>query len=333
MLTGLPCLDDWTREVDILSLFVHPSRMTLGLVRTNKKEPIMTIVVSTPTGNIGRRITEKLLDAKSDVTILARSPEKVADLAARGAKVRQGSLEDADFVARATEGASTLFWLTPPNMVSDDVRAFQLRLGKNAAAAIKKNGIGRVVNLSSVGAQHASGVGLVTGLHHVERAIDEVAANVTHLRAGYFMENLLHSADTIKSVGSIFAPLPADLPFSMVATHDIGDVAAARILDESWRGRTYVGVHGPEDLSLAKAAAILSEALGKPIAYVQVPPSAVADALKKLGVSASMIDGFLEMYAGFASGLGKAAEPRTAATTTPTSLASFAREVLKPLVS
>ena len=62
----------------------------------------MSIVITTPTGHIGSKLAEKLLDAGAEVTLLARNPDKVAGFAARGAKVAQGSLEDEAFVVAAT---------------------------------------------------------------------------------------------------------------------------------------------------------------------------------------------------------------------------------------
>ena len=58
----------------------------------------MKITVTTPTGNIGRVLTEKLLASDAELTLIARSAEKVADFAQRGARVIQGSLADAGLV-------------------------------------------------------------------------------------------------------------------------------------------------------------------------------------------------------------------------------------------
>ena len=54
----------------------------------------MKIAVTTPTGHIGSKLANILLDRKSDVTLIARHPEKVKDLASRGAKVIAGEHSD-----------------------------------------------------------------------------------------------------------------------------------------------------------------------------------------------------------------------------------------------
>ena len=53
----------------------------------------MKIAVTTPTGHIGSKLANILLDCKSDVTLIARHPEKVKDLASRGAKVIAGDAQ------------------------------------------------------------------------------------------------------------------------------------------------------------------------------------------------------------------------------------------------
>src|SRR5260370_42534511 len=74
----------------------------------------MSIVINTPTSNIGRALAARLLDAGEIVTVLSRDRKKVDDLAKRGARVVEGSFEEPALLAKALEGAGALFWLTPP---------------------------------------------------------------------------------------------------------------------------------------------------------------------------------------------------------------------------
>lgn len=53
-----------------------------------------------------------------------------------------------------------------------------------------------------------------------------------------------------------------DYALPWVDPRDIGDIAAARLLSTGWSGRQVQAVHGPEDLTLAQAAEIISEANG-----------------------------------------------------------------------
>jgi uncharacterized protein YbjT (DUF2867 family) len=292
----------------------------------------MSIVITAPTGNIGSKLTEKLLDAGADVTLLARHPDKLSAQVARGAKVAQGSQEDEAFVLAATRGASALFWLTPPNFATPDFRAYQRKMGAIVAKAITVNKIPRVVHLSSIGAQLGHGVGPVNGLHDIEKAIDAVATNVTHLRPGGFMENVLMSLDTIKTAGAMFMPVSGGAKTPMVATRDIAEAAAKLLLDGSWTGKRAVTLYGPEELGFATVATILTEVLGKPVSFVQVTPDQARQAMLGKGLTPDMVSQYVEMYDAFDTGRivqGLPAKPDLRGTTT---FKEFARTVIKPLV-
>ena len=293
----------------------------------------MKVAIVTPTGNIGSKLAPRLLDAGANLILLCRDAKKVSALTARGAKAEVGDLNDGDYVARATQGADALFWVTPPDFSTPDLYAFQAALGRNAAVAVKKNGIKRVVNLSSMGAQVQSGTGPIAGLHRVEALLNETGASVTHLRAAYFMENYLFSVDTIRAAGSVFLPVRGNTRTPMVATQDIAEVAARQLQDDSWTGTRVRGVHGPQDLTFDEAAGILSETLGRPVHHVSVSADQAREALLGMGASPEMAGKYVEMYQSFDNGTLNVAEPRTPETTTPTTLADFGRVVMKPLLS
>ncbi len=293
----------------------------------------MRIAVTTPTGNIGKAVTSHLLDAGVEVTLLARYPEKVKEFSTRGAKVVQGSLDDRDDVIKATQGVNALFWLTPPDYHSTDLRAHYNRIGQAGAAAIRANRIPRVVHLSGAGAHIASGTGPVPGLHDAERRLDDVVAHITHLRPFYFFENYLWQLGPIKKLGRVFLPVSGTTRIAMVATRDIARAAAQHLLDSSWSGRTVKGLHGPADLSFDEAAAAIGEGLERPVTHVQVPEDQTRQALRAMGLSEHVTELVLELYRAIESGLLRPAEPRTAETTTSTTLEQFAWDVLKPLAS
>lgn len=292
----------------------------------------MKFAVTTPSGNVGSTVATHLLDAGAEVILLARDPAKLHRFAERGARILQGTQEDPAFVVEATRGVDALFWVTPPSPASPDVRAFQSRVGRAGAHAISKNHIPRVVNLSSIGAHLAEGVGPVSGLHDVEELLNEVVQNITHLRPAMFYENYLWQVDAIRNAASVYMPIPGDVRCPMIASRDVGAVAAERLLNTTWSGHSIRSLHGPADLSFDEAAAEISIGLGRRIRHVQVPEEAVRRALLASGMGESMVELILEMYRAVASGIMQAHEVRTSETTTPTTLLEFARDVLAPLV-
>src|SRR5262245_60706279 len=111
----------------------------------------MSIVITTPTGNIGSQTLKQLLNVGADVSVIVRRPEKLADSVRSRVKVHQGSLADAAFVTKAFEGARAVLWLTPADLTHPDAAAYHSEMGRIAATAIKQNKVPYIVNLSSAG--------------------------------------------------------------------------------------------------------------------------------------------------------------------------------------
>ncbi|MDC0713291.1 NmrA family NAD(P)-binding protein [Stigmatella sp. ncwal1] len=302
------------------------------LVASFLSENAMSIVINTPNGTIGRGLAEKLLAAGKSLTVISRSPDKVAVLAKRGARVVEGSIDEQPVLERALAGAEALFWLTPP-AARPDYHAWAVQAARAAAQSVKAHGVGRVVVLSSVGAQSGPGTGPVGVMKEVEAAFLAVSPNVTVMRPGFFMENLLRNLDTIAKAGAIFQPFPAAKRVPMVASEDIAAKAAEVFLDAAWKGHRYLGVHGPQDLSHLEVAEILSRELGQPVRYTEVTLEQARQGMLGAGMPGFLADLLLEMYQAIPEGRMDAAEPRTAETTTPTTLAHFAQEVLRPKVA
>jgi len=293
----------------------------------------MRIVISTPTGNIGRAATERLLDEDIDLVIVHRDPHKVEGFEARGATVHQSSLDDDSSLRRATEGADALLWVTPLDPRATALRQAQNDFGVAGAAAIRANEIPRVVNVSSIGAQHDEGTGPPAGLHDVEEMFDATGAAVCHLRPAYFFENYIPQAQVIQAMGGIMLPIDADVSTPMIATADIAAAAVDRLLDDSWSSSSILGLHGPCDLTFEDAAEEISDGIGRRVTHSQVDQMQARMGLSMLGLSASVIDALLELYHAIETGHLAAAEERTDETTTPTTLAEWAAEYMAPLLS
>lgn len=292
----------------------------------------MSIVINTPTSNIGSALAVRLLDAGESVTVLSRDKKKVDQLARRGARVIEGSFEEPALLAEALEGGESLFWLTPPP-ARPDYYDWAVRCAKQAAGAARKAGVHRAVVLSSAGAHSGPGTGPVGPAREMENAFEAALPAVVSLRPGIFMENFLQSRDMIAKAGQIFLPIPGGKRWPLVATADIADKAAAWLLDRSWTGHHRVGVHGPKDLSAEEATAIISAELGKPVKCVEASPEQARGAMSSMGMPDFLVEIILEMYGAYRDGRMDPAEPRTPDTTTPTTLAEFARTKLVPAIN
>ncbi len=288
-----------------------------------------TILVTTPTGHIGSRVVSQLLDAGASVRVFVRDPARLpVDMRGR-VDARTGTLEDTAALTDALRGVDVAFLLVPPNMTADDWPAFYRQIGHNMADASRAAGLRRAVLLSSLGA-HRPDLGPVTALGQVEEILKPVIPDLAILRPGYFFENTFAALGTVPQTGSIFGAQPGDLAFPQVATQDIGDVAARWLLDASWSGHPVIGIHGPRDLSLEEQARLIGEAVGREVRYVEVPPDTIAEAMRGMGMSPSVVASYREMITGYAASRYERPEARTPETTTPTEFADWARAALRP---
>ncbi|MER9648677.1 NmrA family NAD(P)-binding protein [Mesorhizobium sp. M0199] len=147
-----------------------------------------------------------------------------------------------------------------------------------------------------------------------------------------FMDNILRQAEAIKNQSMFFSPIDGDRKLPTCATRDIAAVAARLLLDPSWSGQDHVAVLGPEDMSFNEMAQIMSEVLGKPVRYQQIPFEAYKARFIAFGMSEAMAQGMTDMAAAKNNGLDNA-EPRTPENTTPTSFRQWSEEVLKPVLN
>lgn len=290
----------------------------------------MSIVVTTPTGHIGRVVAERLLEAGESVTLIVRDPSKVQALSDRGARVKIGSHADAKLLIEATKDAEALFVLVPPDFGTQDIRASYRPFGEAAAEAILKNQIPFVVHLSSVGAELAEGNGPVAGLHVTEGLLGEAAKNLVLLRPAYFMENTLGQIAPILQAGALFTAFRGETRFPMIATRDIGERAAQLLGRRDARGTSIVELQGAGELGYDDVARILSGVLSRPLSHVTVAKAPFIESLTGMGISRVLAESFFELSEGVESGRIRFHEPRGPQNTTPTTYDTFAKEVFAP---
>jgi uncharacterized protein YbjT (DUF2867 family) len=258
-------------------------------------------VIAGVSGHVGSVAANELLARKKGVKVVVRDAAKGAPWAKKGAEVAVGRLEDAEFLAGALKGAEGFFVLLPPNFGASDFYGDQRKTSDAIAAAVKKSGVPHVVLLSSVGADLSSGNGPIRGLNYLENALRATGVTLSAIRAGYFQENVGNSLAPARQAG-IFPNFmaSADAPVPMIATKDIGMLAAQLLADKSGKSEN-VDLHGPA-YSIRQVAEKLGAALKKPLKIVDIPPAGWVDAMKQGGIPQNIAEVFAEMYAGFASG-------------------------------
>ncbi len=285
------------------------------------------VVVTGATGNVGKELAEGLLARGVRVRAVGRSADRMASLVATGAEAAIGSVEDGAFLGQAFRGADAVFAMIPPNYAAPDFRAYQRSVVAAFASGLRAAGVPRVVTLSSVGADQPGGNGPVAGLHDLEQAVAGITAlHAVHVRAGFFMENHLQSIGLIKSAGINGSPLKADLPIAMIATKDIAAFALGFLADTTFTGQTTREAHAALPCTMAEATAILGAAIGKPdLPYVEFSYEDARKAMVHAGLTDDMAGLYVEMYQALNDGRMKTLEPFSAANSTPTTVAEFAK--------
>jgi uncharacterized protein YbjT (DUF2867 family) len=289
------------------------------------------IVITTPTGNIGKQVLADVLKSSESVRVIVRDASKLDAESRQRVEVIEGSHGDLATVNRAFEGAESVFWVVPPDMQASDVTAAYVDFTKPAAEAFKTQGVRRVVGVSALGRGWPKPAGLVSASLAMDDLIASTGVSYRALTNPSFMENLINQAGAIKNQGMFFSPLVGDRKFPIASTRDIATTATKLLLDKSWSGVGQRAVLGPEDLSFNDMAQILSEVLGKPVKFQQIPMEAFKQRLAGFGASAAIQQAYVEMFIAKNEGMDNA-EPRTTDNTTPTSFRQWAEEVLKPIV-
>ena len=278
------------------------------------------ITVMGATGQVGRRITQSLLEAGEQVRAIGCNPGALAALAAAGAETWAGDAAEAEFLTHAFLGADAVHTLLPYDPTSADFRAEQQRLGEAIVAAVEGAGVRRVVALSSIGADVPAGTGFIASLHDQEQRLRRLTGiDLLFLRPGMFFESITAAGDAARAFGVNADAVAPDMPVAMIATRDVAEVAARMLVARNWSGVQVRELHGPCDLTYTEATSILGAAIGLPdLQYLRLPDTEMVDALVQAGFSPGCAALHVEMGRALSERTITPLAARSAETTTPT---------------
>lgn len=292
------------------------------------------IVITTPTGQIGRQVLASLLGGGEKVRVIARDPTDLPASVREDLDIVVGSHGDTAVVDKAFAGADAVFWLTPPDPLAPSVEAAFVEFTRPAAEAFRRHDVGRVVGVSALGrgTPWAGQAGYVTGSLAMDDLIAASGVAYRALTNPSFMDNTARQAESLRNQGMFFSPIEGDRKLPTVATRDIAAAASRLLLDTSWSGTGEVPLLGPEDLSFSDMAGIMSQVLGKDVRFQQTTFEAYKDRFVSYGMSQAMAQGMTDMAWAKNEGIDNAVQ-RTPQNSTPTSFRQWCEEVLKPTVT
>ena len=309
-------------ERQLLGLLI---KINPGIFLNINKEDQMYVVTGA-TGKTGRLVTESLLAKGNEVRAIGRNADHLRPLIEKGAEAFVGSVSESAAMLEAFQGAKAVYLMIPPNYGTEDPRGYQNEVGRAYVNAIHRTGIAYAVNLSSIGAQLSKGTGPISGLHDVEQRLNQLRdLNIVHLRAAFFMENLLSSIPLIQSRNIIGMPIRKDLRIPMIDTRDIAEVAAQLLLRLDFSGKSSRELLGAADISMEEATQIIGRSIGKnDLSYVQFTYEQAEQAMRSMGMSQAVARSIGEMSRAFNEKRVHPLEKRKAENTTPTSFEQFA---------
>jgi NAD(P)H dehydrogenase (quinone) len=278
------------------------------------------------TGKVGGEVARTLSKAGCALRAVVRDPGKGAIWADLGCEVAVSDMSDVMALTAAFSGARGVFVLLPP--IFDPSPDFPETRATVAALrqALEDARPGRVVCISTIGAQ-AKRESLLTQLSIMEQSLGDLPIPITFLRPAWFMENCSWDVTAARDNAAISSFLqPLDKPVPMVATADVGRVAA-ELLQENWAGRQVIELEGPTRVSPNEIAATFAEIIGHPVRAEAVPRQTWEQLFKSQGMKhpeprMQMLDGFNEGWIEFEHGESKRRKGRVEL-----------KEVLKELVN
>jgi len=255
-------------------------------------------------GQTGLALSQALLDAGHAFRMIVRRDDTQAEKwRRRGAEVVIADIGNPNELAQAFQNVEAAYLMNPPAYFTPDLHGQARHVHASLLEAAHFAKVPYLVALSSVGAQHDAGTGNILTTHNFEQQLQNYSGNLTILRAANFMENWAWSMQSVKEnrvLPSMFRPIGKSLP--MVSALDIGH-CAAKLLSENSMHRRVVELHGPKDYSPLEASQTLSEILGHHIQAVEYVDTDWANTMLSKGFPQATVDVFIEMFAGFNSGL------------------------------
>ncbi len=240
----------------------------------------LTVLVTGATGKQGGAVARRLLERGHKVRAFTRKVDSPAAkaIAAAGAELVAGTLEDRAALDRAAGGADVVFSMGTPFESGIDS---ETRQGVTVADAAKAAGAYLVY--TSVGSANQN-----TGIPHfeskklVEDHVAKIGVKASIVAPVYFMENIRFTLQQVRE-GIYATPLTPARKLAQIAVADIGAFAVLAIENaDRFAGKRH-DIAG-DDISGNDAIEILSRVTGKKFSYFQVPMDMIRKTMGEDGV-------------------------------------------------
>ena len=277
------------------------------------------ILITGATGTVGSEVVKRLSSHGVQVRAVTRDPQKAEAQRLPHVHFVQGDFEEVDSMRRACAGVDRAFLVT-----NSTARTEHQQIGFTRVA--QQSGVRHLVKLSQLHAD-VSAPGRFLRYHAaVEAAIQASGLTFTFLRPNLYMQGLLNFRQSIQEQRAFFVAA-SDARISAVDVRDLADVAVAALTTTQHDNQSYA-LTGPAAVTFTEMAHELSQAIGRTITCVDVPPDSMRAALAAQGFPAWQADGLLEEFAMYRRGEAAGVETGVwdALGRPPRAFAEFARD-------
>ena len=229
------------------------------------------------TGVTGSQVVAALTAKGADFTCIVRDPDAAAAKLGDGVNVVPGDLSDPASLEAAMQGIDTLYLLCghSPKLAE---------LERNGLEAAKRAGVSYIVKSSgSEKGITADSPSEILRMHfQIENEVRDSGIKWTISRPNYFISNLMAMAEPVAKMAKMITALPPETAVSMIHPADIGESVAELLTNQDRAGQEYF-LTGPL-ITMGEVAKALSDAVGREIEYMQVPPEAARKAMAEKGM-------------------------------------------------
>ena len=287
------------------------------------------IVLTGATGQIGSHVLARLAQSGQAIRVIARDPSRLPAMANGQIEIIEGSHDNLEICLRAFDGADRVFWLVAGDPKAASAHAAYVDFSRPGCEAMQRQGVKQVVGISALGRGWPRDAGHATATLELDDMIAETGVHYRALTCPSLMENLLRQRQSIRDQGAFFWPMPGDIKAPACSTRDVAALATTLLLDEAWTGVEEIPVLGPEDLSCNDMAGIMTEVLGRPVRFQQIPMEDMRAIMLRNGASAGMAQAMVNMLTAKLEGMDNMVK-RTGPGNSPTGFREWCDLVLKP---
>lgn len=262
--------------------------------------PAPTLLVTGAYGQLGGAVVRHLLDTlkvpAERLFVTSRSPDGLADLAARGVTVRTADFDQPATLAAAFAGADRLLLVSTDALMEPGKRLAQHRAAVQAAVDA---GVKHIV-YTSLPSADSSHVSFAPDHWGTEQALSASPLGWTVLRNAWYFENLAYALPGALASGE-WATAAGDGRIAYIARDDLARAAATALASDSSANQVLT-LTGEQAWSARDIATRVSALTGKPLAVIDITPEQLVEGLRAHGFPSLLADVFASFDTATAAG-------------------------------